>query len=577
MPERLQPFLVGREYEYGVFQPGRSYRSLILEILRRARERFPSARGDRHGRTMDRYTVFTEGEVLYMDPCCRGREDWYNLEAALYESDDPWMLQQRLVQAEARLALVAAEMERDAGLAPGSIRILALGDDFYFGRTRGYHFNYLYPKRLAELDHATLVLWIVASSALLGAGGLGGPRGVLCDGRVDHLSVAVGGAAGNDETQRGLFHTGRGCICGGRGIRIHLQHQGNLRLSLVLADGLTMLLLKGIEAGALSCADPLVDPVGQMKRMNRSLDPLGFRLRRVSGTEIPVLDVLEAFAESMRRFAGRHRAALPDWGERRILPAFEWILRVARRADARRLSRRLDAWLRWRLYREIAQERFGVSLAALAPWMPIAALLGRARVFRDWPGPGAPGRRPPACIADLRPDLGKKTLGAVDRRVEENRLDPDDPAFPIYVEAIRTLADVEFSLGSAREDNPLPVLIRGGLARPLFRERFRGDPFAPPPRACNRSRPRSVLIKRAAGRSQRLHVTWNSVVDPTNESTGRERRPRIYDLSDPLTMRIPRGRAFPARERRGRREEDDRRAACEQMLLTAMMLDDLGL
>jgi hypothetical protein len=548
-PAHRHPFLVGRETEYGLYHREGHSKRIAGKMLEAALERFPAVTGDRHSGQVESSTVFTDGEVLYLDPSRAGLRTWFNLEAAVYESDDPWMLQRRVMRAEARIRVLASEAERRLDLQPGATLILALGDDFYLGRTRGYHFNYYLGRRFDKEDQATLALWAVASSALFGAGGLGGFRGVLCDARIRHLDAITGSSIGDGNRLRGMYCIGRGSLCGGRGLRLHMMHQGNTRLSMVLSDGLTMLVVRAIEKGALACRDPLIEPIQQMKSLNRSQDPLAFRFRTQSGRERGILEILEWFREQLQSFAASSRSDLPSWAGRRILPAFGTILGAARAGDRLYLAGRLDAWMRWRLYDEVVFEKHGLHLAGLARWMPVASLLGRNKLFSHWPamkkGKGAKIKR----LAQVRPELRSTGQQILDRIVEEGGIDPMDPGFPRYMEAIRDLADLEFSLGSAREDNPLPALIKGLYAKPPFSERLLVDPDERPPRARNRSRARSVLIRRHTrkegepGRGhRRVHASWNSLVRLEIPEPDGPCRSWVYNLEDPLTRGIPRPR-----------------------------------
>lgn len=550
MPRLASPFLVGRELEYGIHLDGHDPTEVGRALLSRARHRFPSAIGSRHGGRTHSGTVFLDGEVLYLDPWNGGLRNWFNLEAALYESDDPWMLHRRRLRAEARLRLVASETERELGVPSGSLRILGLGDDFYLGRTRGYHFNYLSSTPLYQMHVDTLVLWIVAGCALFGAGGLGGARGVLCDARADHLGVVHGGSIHYGSSRRGMLNEGRGELCGGRGTRIHLQHQGNVRLGAILSDGITMLVLRALEHGAICFPDPLLEPVEQMQRLASSPEPLEFPLRLRSGREMLAREVLLAFDRELRAFLRSHRRELPRWAAARLLPAFGRIVSAAWRRDLHELSSRLDSWMRLKFYDETARRRFGVSLGALAPWMPVAAYLGRERIFRAWDGAGRGKRRgrEPRCLADLWDDLGAKARSELGIVLEGRDLDRNDPTFPSRMEAIRTLADLEFRLGSVREDNPFPALMRAGVVRPVFREALvAADPFATPPRARNRSRPRSILIRRLSSRARSFSVTWTGVtVDP--DKKGGE--PLRYDLTDPFRTEVPPAERVPPEGRR---------------------------
>jgi len=138
--------------------------------------------------------------------------------------------------------------------------------------------------------------------------------------------------------------------------------------------------------------------------------------------------------------------------------------------------------------------------------------------------------------------------------VQKDRLDVRDAGFPRYMEAIRDLADLEFSLGSAREDNPLPMLARCGYVRPFFGESFRVDPGSPPPKVENRARARSILIRRHAralkrGSREQLRASWNHValIEPGLE--GNPPQTRIYDLSDPIRTGVPKARRIPVQLR----------------------------
>lgn len=546
IPSGARPLLAGRETEYGVHLAGNRSRGAALEIIAQTGRRYPSVGGDRHGGVVDPSSVFTDNEVFYLDLWTAGGQPRYTLEAAGYESDDPWMLQRRALLSEARIRACTAEVEQSRGLDPGAISVLALGDDFYHGRTRGYHFNAMIDRVFDKDDQATLGLWLIAASALLGAGGLGGGRGVVCDGRIGHLNAFRGGSISYGNRVRGLFSIGRGQTAGESGHRLQMMHQGPTRLSMILHDGLTLLVLRAIESGRLRWRDPLEEGVSQMRSLNICHDPLAFRLKTVSGRGIGVLEVLRWFGQRLEVLGRTANSELPVWS-RRLLPVFATLCRAARAGDRLFLARRLDSWLRWRLYDEVAFEKHGLRLAGLSPWMPIAAHLGREGIFSHWKArKGRRARRPRMLLETVRGMAGPPR-DYLEHLAQQTRVSLTDTGFPRYMDAIRDLADLEFSLGSAREDNPLPMLARCGYVEPLFGEELRLEAGAPAPVGRNRSRARAVLIRRhvlnrATGGRERLLASWNHMARQRLDEKGETEATHAFDLSDPLMRGIPRAR-----------------------------------
>jgi hypothetical protein len=523
-PARPERFLAGREIELAVFSAHRPALSLAKSIIALAPTLYPAIPAAR-GMPMipSNEGIFTDNEMMYIDPWTGGVRDWFNLELAVAECDDPFVLHERRLLAEARADRLARAAEEAEGLPPGSTLLLGIGDDLYNGRTRGFHWNYCATTPLKYIDMNALVTWIVASSLLFGAGGLGGERGSVLDGRSRHLHSLSGPSITSE--RRGLLSTKRWTLAGKGRHRLHFQHEGHLRLCDILSDGLKLILLKALERDACRPRLTLEHPVEQLRALNLSASPLTFRLRRAGGGTLTALQVLRRYQAQLVRFCNGSRWRLPSWATERILPAFEEILRAAEAHDLRLLGARLDSWMRLRYYDTALRSRLGLSLSELAPWMPVAAVIARSGMpVSEWNGP----------LSDIEKRLDRRPREAARKAREDNRLPASDPDTPRKLAAIRWLVSLELRLSSARQDNPLARLAHRRFIRPVFGQELNGDADRPPPDPPNRARARAELIRSLSARGTFATAGWQQVL--SNEQPAGL---MLHNLGNPFSPRVP--------------------------------------